>query len=223
MNVHGDALCFMVKTWGETQNHRKSIEQWRLVAVGGGWRLAAVDGWQLVVGGGWRLAVGGWWSLWAVLKGCPCRKCGVLRDSPDNGSTAPLFLRKYPLPLGGGPRGDARSGGEDRSRRSAKRFGGVTVGYKRCRGAAFPHCCARATLWSGPHTDSFTLGRTYSMKSKLRLDGLQKLLCVNRTSDPLQSAPGTHSRHVVSPGTKNSECPQGLAVMVSEITPDISG
>ena len=62
------------------------IGSWRLVTVGGGWRLAvscccglAVGGWQLVAVGGWRLAVGGggrladggWWSFGAVLKGCP--------------------------------------------------------------------------------------------------------------------------------------------------------
>ena len=40
---------------GKTQNHRNSIEQW--LAVGGGWRLAAVGGWRLVAVGGWRLVV----------------------------------------------------------------------------------------------------------------------------------------------------------------------
>ena len=44
--LHGDALCFMVKTWAT----HKTTEA--LLAVGGGW--------QLVVSGGWRrLAVGG--------------------------------------------------------------------------------------------------------------------------------------------------------------------
>ena len=61
--VHGDALCFMGKTWArhKTTEIVLNIEQW--LAVGGGWRLA--------VGCGWRLAVGGWCSLGAVLKGCP--------------------------------------------------------------------------------------------------------------------------------------------------------
>ena len=45
VNVHGDALCFMVMG--------PSLLQ-RLVV--GGW-------WQLAVGGWWRLAVGGWGSM----------------------------------------------------------------------------------------------------------------------------------------------------------------
>ena len=46
---------------------------WRLVAVGGWRRLAAVGGgWRLVAVGGWRLAVGSWQLVvGAVLKGCP--------------------------------------------------------------------------------------------------------------------------------------------------------
>ena len=61
---------------------RLAVGNWRLVAVGGGWRrlvavgsgwrlvvsrrwrLAAVgSGWRLAVGSGWRLAVGGGWRL----------------------------------------------------------------------------------------------------------------------------------------------------------------
>ena len=62
-NVHGDALCFMVKTWTHTTTEALLNNGWWLAAVGGWWRLA-VDGWQLVV-------VGGWWPLGVVLKGCP--------------------------------------------------------------------------------------------------------------------------------------------------------
>ena len=48
------------------------VGDWWLVAVGSGWRLVAVGGWRLVaasrwrrlvVGGWWRLVVGGWWRL----------------------------------------------------------------------------------------------------------------------------------------------------------------
>ena len=68
-NVHGDALCFMVKTWATHKTTETVLNTgWRL-AVGRWWRLAADGDWQLVVGGGWRrLAVGGWWSLGAALK-----------------------------------------------------------------------------------------------------------------------------------------------------------
>ena len=83
-SVHGDALCFMVKTWAGHKTTETVVNNgWRLAAVGG-WRLAAVGGWRLAAVGGWRLAVGGWrlavcgvgrvggrWSLGAVLKGCP--------------------------------------------------------------------------------------------------------------------------------------------------------
>ena len=79
-NVHGDTLCFMVKTWAGHKTTktllnvgwRLAVGSWRLAAVGG-WRLAAVGGgcrW-MAVGGWWGLAVGGgWWRL-AVLGGCP--------------------------------------------------------------------------------------------------------------------------------------------------------
>ena len=74
-NVHGDGLCFMVKTWAGHKTTEASLNNgWRLAAVGGGWQLAAVGGgWQLAaVGGGWQLAaVGGWRSLGAVLRGYP--------------------------------------------------------------------------------------------------------------------------------------------------------
>ena len=75
-NVHGDALCFMVKTWATTETALNNGWRltapggWRLrLAAGGGWRLVAVGGWWLVAVGGWWLAVGGPWE--AVLKGCP--------------------------------------------------------------------------------------------------------------------------------------------------------
>ena len=75
---------------GNTQDHRKSIEQW--LAVGGGWRLVAVSGgwWRLAVGGWWRLAVGGWrlaaagpWGL-SLTK----RKLGFVKDSPEKKAEA---------------------------------------------------------------------------------------------------------------------------------------
>ena len=51
-NVHGDALCFMVKTWARHKTTETVLKNgWRLAAVGG-WRLAAVGGWWLVVIGG---------------------------------------------------------------------------------------------------------------------------------------------------------------------------
>ena len=49
MNVHGDALCFMVKTHKTTEK-----------VLNDGWRLEAVGGWRLVAFGGWRLEVSGW-------------------------------------------------------------------------------------------------------------------------------------------------------------------
>ena len=42
-NVHGDALCFMVKTWAR----QKTTE----ALLNNGWRLAAVGGWRLAGGG----------------------------------------------------------------------------------------------------------------------------------------------------------------------------
>ena len=40
-NGHGDALCFMVKTWAQ----HKTTE----TVLNNGWRLVAVGGWRLVV------------------------------------------------------------------------------------------------------------------------------------------------------------------------------
>ena len=37
-NVHGDALCFMVRAWARHKTREINIQQWW--AVGGGWRLA---------------------------------------------------------------------------------------------------------------------------------------------------------------------------------------
>ena len=77
--VHGDALCFMGKTWVTHKTTETVLNNgWRLAAVGGwrlvvggwrrlvvgGWWLAAVGGWRLVVDGGWRLADGGAWELY---------------------------------------------------------------------------------------------------------------------------------------------------------------
>ena len=49
--LHGDALCFMVKTWAR----HKTTE----TVLNSGWRLAAVGSRRLAVGGGWRLAAVG--------------------------------------------------------------------------------------------------------------------------------------------------------------------
>ena len=55
----GKKTGFVTPTETNLQDHRSTIEQWQLVAVGGGWW--AVGGWRrLAVVGGWRLAVGGW-------------------------------------------------------------------------------------------------------------------------------------------------------------------
>ena len=71
-NIHGDALCFVVKTWGRHTTTETLLNNgWRLAAVGGWWRLAvgawwvlaAVGGWRLVAVGNWQLAVGGPWGL----------------------------------------------------------------------------------------------------------------------------------------------------------------
>ena len=52
-DVHGGALCFMVKTWVRHNATETVLNNgWRL-AVGGGWRVVAVGDW-------WRLVVGGW-------------------------------------------------------------------------------------------------------------------------------------------------------------------
>ena len=45
MNVHRDALCFMVKTWAI----HKTTDIERSSAVRGGWRFVAVGDWRLVV------------------------------------------------------------------------------------------------------------------------------------------------------------------------------
>ena len=54
-NVHGDALCCVVKTRARHKATETVLNNgWRLAAVGR-WRLVAVGGWRLVaVGGGWR-------------------------------------------------------------------------------------------------------------------------------------------------------------------------
>ena len=66
-NAHGEALCFMVKTWARDKTTKPVLNNgwrlapfvgWRLVAVGGGWSLVAVGGsWRRLVVGGWRLVV----------------------------------------------------------------------------------------------------------------------------------------------------------------------
>ena len=67
-------------SWGRSMLHgtfsTSKVGGWWL-AVGGGWRLAAV-------GSGWQLAVGAWWCMGAVLKGCPSqrKKSGFSRTTP---------------------------------------------------------------------------------------------------------------------------------------------
>ena len=78
-NVHGDALCFVVKTW----TRHKTTE--RVLNTVGGWRLSdsAVGGWRLVVVGGWRrlAAVGGPRGLSLT------KKNAVLKESPAASSS----------------------------------------------------------------------------------------------------------------------------------------
>ena len=77
-NLHGDALCFMVKTWARHKTAEAVLNNgWRRLVVGGAWQLAVGNG-RLAVGGGWQLAVGDSWSLGAVLN----EKSRVLEDSP---------------------------------------------------------------------------------------------------------------------------------------------
>ena len=64
-NLHGDALCFVVKIWARHKTTEASLNNgcdWWLVAVDGGW-LAVAGGWRLAVGGWWRLVLGGGWRL----------------------------------------------------------------------------------------------------------------------------------------------------------------
>ena len=68
-NVHGDALCFVVKTWARHKTTETVLNScWWLAAVVGGW---------------WCLAVGGWWSVGAFLNQT---KLWVLKDSPGAGA-----------------------------------------------------------------------------------------------------------------------------------------
>ena len=63
----------MVKTWVRHKTTEALLNDgWRLVAVGGWWRLEV---------GGWRLVVGGWWSPGAVLAVLNKKK-RILKDSP---------------------------------------------------------------------------------------------------------------------------------------------
>ena len=62
-NVHGDAICFVVKTWARHITTETVLNNGGRLVVGGGWRLMAVrSGWRLAlaVSHWWRLAVGGW-------------------------------------------------------------------------------------------------------------------------------------------------------------------
>ena len=51
-NVHGDALCFMVKTWATHKTAETVLKNCRRLVAVGSWRLVAVAVWLFVVGGG---------------------------------------------------------------------------------------------------------------------------------------------------------------------------
>ena len=68
-NLHGDALCFIIKP--------RTIHKTTEASSNNGWRLA-VGGWRLAVGGCWRLAVGGGWrSLGAKTSQGQPRRAGA--------------------------------------------------------------------------------------------------------------------------------------------------
>ena len=83
-NVHGDALCFMVKTWARY----KTTE----TVLNNVWRLVVVGGWWLVVGG-WRRLV----ARYRIFQGCgmspppPPRSLAKSQTPPQKSFTgAPL-------------------------------------------------------------------------------------------------------------------------------------
>ena len=101
MKVHGDALCFMVKTWAR---HKTT---------------------ETVLNNGWRLAVGGWWSLEAVLnkkslgpEGQPCPflppslRCSLPPSSWGRGRAEGEMHKTRDSGRGGGP-GDGEAGGKE--------------------------------------------------------------------------------------------------------------
>ena len=101
MNVHGDALCFMAKTWARQKTTETVLNNgWRLAV--GGWRLVAVGGRRLVaVGGGRRLAVGGPWGLSLTKKKSGFLKTALPSASPVVRTSAGDGVKRSP----GGPPG----------------------------------------------------------------------------------------------------------------------
>ena len=91
---------------GKTQNRRNSIVQWRLAAVGGGWRLAVGGLWWLAVGGGNAHILGGVGAcrrlqaqFTAPLAPCSlnnttCRQCLQHADSVYNMQTVSTTCRQ---------------------------------------------------------------------------------------------------------------------------------
>ena len=76
-DVHGDALCYVVKTWAR----QKTTE----ALLNNGWRLAAVGGWRLAVGGPWGLSLP--------------EKNGVLKYSPAGPCRPGEDVHALPQPL----------------------------------------------------------------------------------------------------------------------------
>ena len=86
MNVHGDALCFLVM--GPSLLQRLAVDGWWRFAAVGGWRLAAICGWRLVaVGGGWRLV---------IPRGCPE---GLSLESEFSRTALPAHGTPHPHPF----------------------------------------------------------------------------------------------------------------------------
>ena len=74
-NLHGDALCFLVKTWTKHRITEALLNNGLAV-------------WQRLVVGGWRLvAVGVGRRLAGAVLGAVLQKNIVLKDSPDAGWT----------------------------------------------------------------------------------------------------------------------------------------
>ena len=92
MNLHRDALCFMVKTQARHKTTETVVGGWQQLVVGGWQLVAGGGGWGSKVGGGRRLAVGVNWglSLRAVLTKA---KLGFLRTA-----LKPRHRQALPLP-----------------------------------------------------------------------------------------------------------------------------
>ena len=85
---HGDALCFMVKTWARHKTTNSMLNNgWRLVAVGGWWSLGAVLNKKM------------WGFSRTALRGALTSE--DVQATDGNG----LSATHYPLSHGSGPRG----------------------------------------------------------------------------------------------------------------------